>query len=225
MLQEYLHGIEGKKLNDLSYFEMNLETWRQLWRVLEMSDIILIILDIRYCALLFPPHLYEYILQLGKTAIVILNKIDLVPPSLVLAWKRYFKSKYSELEVVYFTSCPNLQSDAGVTKKTKKPNWTATARCAKNLFNVCERLVGTDLDLTQWKDRIEKLYDNDVVELTKLNLPNETVVCGDSGEEHAYKKYAGKTLTLGCVGQPNVGKSSVINGLMGRKVSNTNRIF
>lgn len=31
----------------LSYVELNLETWRQLWRVLEMSDIILLIVDIR----------------------------------------------------------------------------------------------------------------------------------------------------------------------------------
>lgn len=32
----------------MSYFELNLETWRQLWRVLEISDIILVIVDIRY---------------------------------------------------------------------------------------------------------------------------------------------------------------------------------
>lgn len=31
----------------LSYVELNLETWRQLWRVLEMSDVILLIADIR----------------------------------------------------------------------------------------------------------------------------------------------------------------------------------
>ena len=32
----------------LSFFELNLETWRQLWRVVEMSDILLIITDIRH---------------------------------------------------------------------------------------------------------------------------------------------------------------------------------
>lgn len=32
----------------MSYFELNLETWRQLWRVLEISDIVLVIVDIRY---------------------------------------------------------------------------------------------------------------------------------------------------------------------------------
>jgi len=32
----------------LSYCELNLETWRQLWRVLEMSDILLHIVDVRW---------------------------------------------------------------------------------------------------------------------------------------------------------------------------------
>ena len=41
-------GGGGDKEERISYFELNLETWRQLWRVVEMSDIILLILDIRY---------------------------------------------------------------------------------------------------------------------------------------------------------------------------------
>jgi len=50
MLQEYTSELEKKfGWKELSYFELNLETWRQLWRVLEMSDIVLIIVDIRYC--------------------------------------------------------------------------------------------------------------------------------------------------------------------------------
>lgn len=50
-LQEYVmkleksHAEQGKTL---SYCELNLETWRQLWRVLEISDIILVIVDARY---------------------------------------------------------------------------------------------------------------------------------------------------------------------------------
>ena len=48
-LQEFLEKIFSTYSPDvLSYFEMNLETWRQLWRVLEMSDIMLMIVDIRY---------------------------------------------------------------------------------------------------------------------------------------------------------------------------------
>lgn len=42
---EKKHTEEQK---EMSYFELNLETWRQLWRVLEISDIVLVIVDIRY---------------------------------------------------------------------------------------------------------------------------------------------------------------------------------
>lgn len=45
MKLEKCHAEQGKSL---SYCELNLETWRQLWRVLEISDIILVIVDARY---------------------------------------------------------------------------------------------------------------------------------------------------------------------------------
>lgn len=55
---EYKQILEKKHTNEgipLSYWELNLETWRQLWRVLELSDIILVIVDIRYpvCCLIY----------------------------------------------------------------------------------------------------------------------------------------------------------------------------
>lgn len=49
--QDYIVSMENKHADQgktLSYFELNLETWRQLWRVLEISDIILVIVDARY---------------------------------------------------------------------------------------------------------------------------------------------------------------------------------
>lgn len=47
--QEYVMKLERQHTDkQLSYFELNLETWRQLWRVLEISDIVLVIVDIRY---------------------------------------------------------------------------------------------------------------------------------------------------------------------------------
>lgn len=46
--QKYVAGImEEHTAKELSYFEMNLETWRQLWRVMEISDVLLLIVDVR----------------------------------------------------------------------------------------------------------------------------------------------------------------------------------
>lgn len=43
---------------------------------------------------------------LQKDFILVLNKIDLAPASLVVAWKHYFQENYPELHIVMFTTFP-----------------------------------------------------------------------------------------------------------------------
>ena len=94
-----------------SYFELNLETWRQFWRVIELSDIILMVVDVRFVTATFPPALYHYIVtEKKKHFILVLNKCDLVEPELPAAWKHYLQEKFPELFVVFFTSFPAYNS-------------------------------------------------------------------------------------------------------------------
>ena len=44
-LEKIFADFEGE---NLSFFEMNVETWRQLWRTVEICDIVLMIVDIRF---------------------------------------------------------------------------------------------------------------------------------------------------------------------------------
>lgn len=56
---------------------------------------------------MFPPSLYDYVTNtLKKGFILVLNKIDLSPASLVVAWKYYFQEKYPKLQIVMFTTLP-----------------------------------------------------------------------------------------------------------------------
>lgn len=56
---------------------------------------------------MFPPSLYKFVVQdEEKNMILVLNKIDLVPPAAVAAWKEFLTRTYPGLQVVYFTSCP-----------------------------------------------------------------------------------------------------------------------
>ncbi|CAK5273339.1 unnamed protein product [Mycena citricolor] len=70
-----------------SYFERNLEVWRQLWRVTEISQIILVLLDSRCPLLHFPPSLAAYLVN--HKVIFVLTKIDITGPARVAAWMEY----------------------------------------------------------------------------------------------------------------------------------------
>ena len=55
----------------------------------------------------FSPALYNHIVhELGKHAVLVLNKVDMVPPELVVAWKSYFLSQFPKLYITCFTSYP-----------------------------------------------------------------------------------------------------------------------
>lgn len=235
--RDYLLFLESKfDFSKLTYFELNLETWRQLWRVLEMSDIILVIVDIRYAALMFPPNLYSYVTEnLGKQVILILNKIDLAPAPLVVAWTEYFKQKYPKLHVLQFTSFPaynirggQAQNKSGLKIRRIKGRPKMAAEGAQKLLEACKSIVKNEVDLTSWENKIaEEMHqeyenegddDDDAVEIGKT-IDLKTV----DTSFHAHVKYNGGVLTVGCIGQPNVGKSSLMNAIMGKKVVSVSR--
>jgi len=206
--REYVEKLmEEHKDESLSYFELNLETWRQLWRVLERSDIMLLVVDARYPAAMFPPSLYRYVTKtLGKHLILVLNKVDLIPAALALAWKDYFVSKFPNLEVVYFSSCPSynvvgLLSQPGLKFRRMRGRISMVTEGARQIYDACARIVSDRVDLSSWRDKI------DGVDSTN-NTSNEPVSTDNTSV----------ALTLGMVGQPNAGKSSLINSLMGKRV-------
>jgi len=253
--------LEGSVVSDkkLSYFDLNLDTWRQLWRVLEMSEIITIIVDIRQPLFHFPPALYRYIVdELKKMVIIVLNKIDLVPAPLVIAWQSYLKSQYPEVRIVPFASYAGMK-----TKSNGKRvgNMKMAADGAKRFMLEVEKLVGSgNIDFTSWKEKIradsntrktDRLPDSESDleredgEETNEARDSDDVVSSDCEEDREFgakalssaqqikakndttyyegERYKDGILTIGCVGHPNVGKSSFMNALIGRKVVSVSR--
>ncbi|CAN7993764.1 unnamed protein product, partial [Ixodes hexagonus] len=226
--REYVESIERSFADaELSYFELNLETWRQLWRVLEMSEIILLVADIRHPVVHFPPALHKHVTEdLGKRLILVLNKIDLVPDQLTAAWIQFFRERFPGLVVLPFASY------AGMTAKGKKGRRQGRLRMAadacRGLVAALEEMLGGQVDLSSWKEKIdaesaeEVTADEDEEESDPLaSAPTELVAPDTSfyGEE----RFKDGRLTLGFVGHPNVGKSSLLNALMGRKVVSVSR--
>lgn len=209
------------ELGDLSYFELNLETWRQLWRVLEMSDILLIIVDIRYPVLMFPPYLYDYIINiLQKDMILVLNKVDLAPPALVVAWKEYFRSQYPKLHVLMFTSFPtynirgNTDDGEGMKRRRQKGKLKMAAEGAQKLLEACKDIVADKVDLSSWHDKIQEEMHSEY-DLDDIDRKDNVTIEKEDTTYFQHEKYKNGVLTIGCIGTPNVGKSSLMNALMG----------
>ncbi|XP_026747874.1 guanine nucleotide-binding protein-like 1 [Trichoplusia ni] len=213
---------------DMSYFELNLETWRQLWRVLEMCDVLLLIVDVRYAGMMFPPSLYTYIQEQKKDMILVLNKIDLVPASVVAAWKEYLTASYPALKVLYFTSCPgyNLRgatSDkSGLQVRRRKGKQRMCAEGATKILEACKDIVQGEVDLSSWEKKIREETDVEFDYDEEAEV-GETILEKADTSFYTHERYKSGVLTLGCVGQPNVGKSSLLNALMGRCVVSVSR--
>ncbi|XP_053182404.1 guanine nucleotide-binding protein-like 1 [Scomber japonicus] len=229
--REYLDDLHSRNPpGSLSHFEHNLETWRQLWRVLEMSDVILLIVDIRHPMLQFPPAIYHYITgDLQKQMILVLNKVDLCPPPLVIAWKHYMTSQFPHLQIVCFTSHRGQPYSTVLQKKRmrRKADWSQ-AGGPTDILKACQELTEGRVDLSSWEQKIhrdavaEQLDEEqpEGVESVLMEHQSDSAMEMSSPSQELYKD---GVLTLGCIGFPNVGKSSVINSLVGKKVVSVSR--
>ncbi|KAJ2644565.1 hypothetical protein GGF44_000553 [Coemansia sp. RSA 1694] len=245
-----------RDMETVSLYEKNLEVWRQLWRVVEISDVLLMVVDIRHPVLHFPPSLYRYITQTtGKPLVVVLNKTDLVADATVRAWKLYFKQQFPSVVLTSFCCYRNTSSNdvvndidlAGLKLKKSKPRRrTYDSTLVGDLFEACRGVCESQKrDLVDWDaliaryrsqsaegnaeeaeedDNEEEEGEESEGEEDKEEAVETTAATAETapGEGHI-ETVSGRYVTLGLVGHPNVGKSTVINSIIGRTVVSTSR--
>eukprot|EP00117_Sycon_ciliatum_P027932 scpid47885/ scgid0663/ Large subunit GTPase 1 homolog len=90
-----LARLEEQEHLTLTPFERNLEFWRQLWRVVERSDVVVQIVDARNPLLFRSDDLVSYVKECGagKQNFLLLNKSDLLTQEQRDAWAAHFRQE------------------------------------------------------------------------------------------------------------------------------------
>ena len=85
-------------------FEKNIEVWKQLWRVIEKSHVLLQIVDARNPYFFYSADLEKYISEQTekKEFILCINKADYLSDELITHWNEYFVDK--KINHIFFSA-------------------------------------------------------------------------------------------------------------------------
>lgn len=200
---------ENEKLV-LTPFEKNLDIWRQLWRVLERSDLLVMVVDARDPLFYRCPDLEAYAREIDehKRTLLLINKADLLPFSVREKWAKYFHQNG-----ILFLFWSAKAASAALEGKTPSLS-SSMQNIQQELACVNAKVYGRDELLARLQIEAE-----DIVSIrnrtrsssagppSHIHSDNENLIGGVSP----------RGVVVGFVGYPNVGKSSTINALVGEK--------
>lgn len=223
-------------------YERNLEFWRQLWRVVERSDVIVQIVDARNPLLFRSEDLEKYVKEVSenKMNMILVNKADFLTHEQRVTWAKYFDEQ--NIKIAFYSATmateaitkalEDIEEETDDNKKIQedeeededesdgeRPENSTEQELSVESIKKAANEIAKSIDAVE--ERLEEIEQKlGVVQSNNPEILTREELIELFRVVHKGPKVTDDISTIGLVGYPNVGKSSTINSLtIEKKVS------
>eukprot|EP00921_Rhytidocystis_pertsovi_P000658 GHVQ01001158.1.p1 GENE.GHVQ01001158.1~~GHVQ01001158.1.p1 ORF type:complete len:612 (-),score=134.24 GHVQ01001158.1:508-2343(-) len=221
-------GVGSSRVNGAAQQHM-----KQLRDLINASDVVVCVLDARDPLGCRSEKLERYLLGKGKRVVLLLNKIDLVPSEALESWLKYlrrshptipFKSVCGNTSRVCHSTVPASNAPDGLKKNHSQvlgasqliqliKNYSRTTSSPSDDFSLSELPTTTPPPPVMNAMDVDDTPQDNPHNNTTNSTTNNTTAVNKGGTSSSSSSSRLSSITVGVIGYPNVGKSSVINSL------------